>query len=78
MNKKLLLLILLVASPLAHAQVRVERIAQAPVDEWFYGVADPRNRWLPDADIGKETTVPSGAMAKRNGGYVWAMTSTGD
>lgn len=73
-----LLLMLLAASQLAHAQAQVERIAQAPVDEWFYGVADPRNRWLPDADIGKEMAVPSDAIAKRNGGYVWAMTSTSD
>ncbi len=75
------LLIAYMISPFAQVQAEttVERIAQAPIDEWFYGIGDKRNQWLPDAKInGEAQSPPAGAIAKRNGGYVWAMASVGD
>jgi hypothetical protein len=72
---------LLLASVAAYSsnQDTVRRIAAAPVDEWFYGVGSEKNTWLggqlPNA---RGVEVPQGAIAKRNGGYVWAMTAAGN
>lgn len=67
-----------------HAQptapkLQVTRLAAAPVDEWFYGLADERNRYLgPVHPQTPATAPPAGARAKHNGSYVWAMTAWND
>lgn len=54
-----------------------ERIAQAPVDETFCSIGDTRNYWAPDVDHPVDADSDD-CMAKRNGGYVWAMAGSGD
>jgi hypothetical protein len=67
------------AAATSFAEDKVDRIAVAPVDEWFYGMGDERNHWLGGQIPGTEqAAVPEGAVGKRNGGYVWAMASVGD
>jgi len=57
----------------------IDRVAIAPVDEWFYGIGDERNHWLGSQVPGvAQGPVPNGARARRNGGYIWAMTTVGD
>lgn len=70
---------LLSADAISLPREKVERIAVAPVDEWFYGIGDKRNHWLGGQSPGTpEIAVPQGAVGKRNGSYVWAMTSVDD
>jgi len=65
--------------PAAGAKVQLTRLASAPVDEWFYGLNDERNRYFgPVHPQAPATAVPPGAQAKHNGSYVWAMTSWHD
>jgi len=60
------------------ADIGVQRLARAPVDEAFYGLGDPRNRWFASpADPALRQALEAGAKPKRNGGYVWAMTASG-
>ena len=67
------------AAATSFAEDKLDRIAVAPVDEWFYGMGDERNHWLGGQIPGTEqAAVPEGAVGKRNGGYVWAMASVGD
>ena len=58
-------------------KVSVEKIAQAPVDETFFGMGNPKNYWNPDIDHLKDEKL-KGGRPKRNGGYVWAMAGCGD
>ena len=73
----LLMTLLILGAPSVHSGVdSIDRIATAPVDEWFYGIGDQRNRWLGNQLPGaQQEHAPDGATPKRNGGYVWAMTS---
>lgn len=69
------------ADSLPANDLHVERIVRAPVDEWFYGIGDTRNRYLgpllPEA--GTPAAQPGdGAIGKRNGSYLWAMAASGD
>ena len=73
-----LLISCLPTSVLGQHAYTVERVAQAPVDEWFYGIGDERNEYLSLAPLGVFPEPPQGAVAKRNGGYVWAMAAVGD
>lgn len=56
----------------------IQRIAQAPVDEWFFGIGDSRNTYLPNVSLEQQVSPPKGGVAKRNGGYVWAMAAVED
>ena len=60
-------------------EIAVRRLAQAPVDEAYYGIGDPRNRWFAaPEDPALQRALAEGARGKRNGGYVWAMTAVDD
>ncbi len=72
------LLACLSTSALGQHEYKVERVAQAPVDEWFYAIGDERNKHMPLASLGAHPDPPKGAVAKRNGGYVWAMADVGE
>jgi len=58
-------------------KVSVEMIAQAPVDETFFGMGNPKNYWNPDINHLKDKKL-KGGRPKRNGGYLWAMAGCGD
>lgn len=56
-------------------QLAVDTIFQAPVDEAYYGLADPNNKYVP-AGLSKEELEEmeqNGGIGKRNGSYVWGM-----
>ena len=56
-------------------RLTVDTIYQAPVDEAYYGLADPNNKYVP-AGLSKEELEEmeqNGGIGKRNGSYVWGM-----
>ena len=56
-------------------RLTVDTIFQAPVDEAYYGLADPNNKYVPSG-LSKEELEEmesNGGIGKRNGSYVWGM-----
>ena len=54
-------------------RLTVDTIFQAPVDEAYYGLADPNNKYVPSG-LSKEELEEmesNGGIGKRNGSYVW-------
>ena len=57
------------------SKLAVETVFQAPVDEAYYGLASPDNKYvaegLSESEI--EEVEKNGGLGKRNGSYVWGM-----
>lgn len=59
----------------ANNGLAIDTIYQAPIDEAYYGLADPRNKYVPAGLSQQEadSLESKGARGKRNGSYVWGM-----
>lgn len=57
------------------SKLAVDTVFQAPVDEAYYGLASPDNRYVPEglSESALEEIKQNGGQGKRNGSYVWGM-----
>lgn len=57
------------------SQLAVDTVFQAPVDEAYYGLASPDNKYVPEglSESALEEIKQNGGQGKRNGSYVWGM-----
>lgn len=58
-----------------NSKLAVDTVFQAPVDEAYYGLASPDNRYVPEglSESALEEIKQNGGQGKRNGSYVWGM-----
>lgn len=57
------------------SKLAVDTVFQAPVDEAYYGLASPDNKYVPEglSESALEEIKQNGGQGKRNGSYVWGM-----
>lgn len=57
------------------SKLAVDTVFQAPVDEAYYGLASPNNKYVPEglSESALEEAKQNGGQGKRNGSYVWGM-----
>lgn len=57
------------------SKLAVNTVFQAPVDEAYYGLASPDNKYVPEglSESALEEIKQNGGQGKRNGSYVWGM-----
>lgn len=57
------------------SKLAVDTVFQAPVDEAYYGLASPDNKYVPEglSESALEEAKQNGGQGKRNGSYVWGM-----
>lgn len=57
------------------SHLSVDVVYQAPVDEAYYGLANPKNKYVPSGLTEQEIkeVERNGGRGKRNGTYVWGM-----
>lgn len=57
------------------SKLAVDTVFQAPVDEAYYGLASPNNKYVPEglSESALEEIKQKGGQGKRNGSYVWGM-----
>ena len=57
------------------SKLAVDAVFQAPVDEAYYGLASPDNKYVPEglSESALEEIKQNGGQGKRNGSYVWGM-----
>lgn len=57
------------------SKLAVDTVFQAPVDEAYYGLTSPDNRYVPEglSESALEEIKQNGGQGKRNGSYVWGM-----
>lgn len=58
-----------------NSKLAVDTVFQAPVDEAYYGLASPDNKYVPEglSESALEEIKQKGGQGKRNGSYVWGM-----
>lgn len=58
-----------------NSKLAVDTVFQAPVDEAYYGLASPDNKYVPEglSESALEEIKQNGGQGKRNGSYVWGM-----
>lgn len=58
-----------------NSKLAVDTVFQAPVDEAYYGLASPDNKYVPEglSESELEEAKQNGGLGKRNGSYVWGM-----
>lgn len=57
------------------SKLAVDTVFQAPIDEAYYGLASPDNKYVPEglSESALEEIKQNGGQGKRNGSYVWGM-----
>lgn len=58
-----------------NSKLAVDTVFQAPIDEAYYGLASPDNKYVPEglSESALEEIKQNGGQGKRNGSYVWGM-----
>lgn len=58
-----------------NSKLAVDTVFQAPIDEAYYGLASPDNKYVSEglSESALEEIKQNGGQGKRNGSYVWGM-----